>query len=81
MSEVQNLEDAKRLGLKIYEREEGFSEFVEKFDLDRANPPDCVGKQPGDVCFRGNCENGQRLVLFCDRSKGCGGSYTFESCP
>lgn len=80
MSEVQNLEDAEKKGLKIYEREEKLSDFMERFNLDKVNPPDCVNKQPGDVCFRGNCEDGQRLVMFCDRSKGCGGKYTYEPC-
>jgi hypothetical protein len=80
MSEVKDLADAEKQGLKIYERKEEFSVFVERFNLDRANPPDCTGKPPGAVCFRGNCEGGQRLVLFCDRSKGCGGKYTYESC-
>lgn len=81
MTEVKNLKDAEDRGLKIYERTVPLTDFIERFNLDRANPPTCANKNPGDVCFRGNCDaDNQRLVMFCDESKGCGGKYTYEPC-
>jgi hypothetical protein len=86
MAEINNVDDAVAQGLVIKQREGSLSDFVRKFNfdervnIDAANPPTCADKKPGDVCFRGNCDKGERLIMFCDASKGCGGQYTFEPC-
>jgi hypothetical protein len=29
------------------------------------------GAKPGDICMEGNCVNGKKLVMMCNKTNGC----------